>query len=154
MEGVCAGGRREEGRTKGKRNGVRTRKRALRKLKGGTAVLLCLKRQFAGLRYGLYITAQLVRVVGDSSLAIAPLCSAGPRARERGLSVGLTGETTNVVPSDGLNVLSSITSEFDEIVSDLSMLFLEVCFFRSHENYHLHRNNKFVDWHDFSRCKK
>lgn len=42
--------------------------------------------------------------------------------------MGLTGETTNVVPSDGLNVLSSITSEFDEIVSDLSMLFLEVCF--------------------------
>lgn len=70
--------------------------------------------------------------------------------------MGLTGETTNIVPSDGLNVLSSITSEFDEIVSDLSMLFLEVCFFfRFHENYyHLHRNNKFVDWHDFSRCKK
>lgn len=43
--------------------------------------------------------------------------------------MGLTGETTNVVPSDGLNVLSSITLEFDEIVSDLSMLFLEVCIF-------------------------
>lgn len=54
-------------RAEGKRNGARTRKRALRKLKGGTAVLLCLKRQFAGLRYGLYIMAQLVRVVGDSS---------------------------------------------------------------------------------------
>lgn len=39
-----------------------------RKLKGGTAVLLCLKRQFAGLRYGLYITAQLLRMVGDSSV--------------------------------------------------------------------------------------
>lgn len=41
----------------GKRHGPRTRKRDPRKLKGGTAVLLCLKRQFAGLRYGLYITA-------------------------------------------------------------------------------------------------
>lgn len=64
----------EKERTKEKWNGERTRKRALRKLKGGMAVLLCLKRQFAGLRYGLYITAQLVPVVGDSWLAIAPLC--------------------------------------------------------------------------------
>jgi hypothetical protein len=45
----------------GKRHGPRTRKGDPRKLKGGTAVLLCLKRQFADLRYGLYITARLPR---------------------------------------------------------------------------------------------
>jgi len=46
--------------------------------KGGTAVLLCLKRQFAGLRYGLYITVQLLWVVGDSSVdSELPFCTKG-----------------------------------------------------------------------------
>lgn len=69
MTALGAGvGYRGVGGFRGKRHGPRTRKRDPRKLKGGTAVLLCLKRQFAGLRYGLYITAQLLRVVGDSSV--------------------------------------------------------------------------------------
>lgn len=38
-------------------------KRDPRKLKGGTTVLLCLKRQFADLRYGRYITSRLLRLV-------------------------------------------------------------------------------------------
>lgn len=40
--------------------------------------MLCLKRQFAGLRYGLYITVQLLRVVGDSSVdSELPFCAKG-----------------------------------------------------------------------------
>jgi len=49
----------------------RTRKGDPRKLKGGTAVLLCLKRQFAGLRYGLYITARLPRWWWEIARSIA-----------------------------------------------------------------------------------
>lgn len=63
---------------------ARTRKRDPRKLKGGTAVVLCLKRQFAGLRYGLYITAQLLRMVGDSSVdsELLLFCAKGDSPRE------------------------------------------------------------------------
>lgn len=40
--------------------------------------MLCLKRQFTGLRYGLYITVQLLRVVGDSSIdSELPFCAKG-----------------------------------------------------------------------------
>lgn len=40
--------------------------------------MLCLKRQFASLRYGLYITVQLLRVVGDSSVdSELPFCAKG-----------------------------------------------------------------------------
>lgn len=49
--------------------------------------MLCLKRQFAGLRYGLYITVQLQRVVGDSSVdSELPFCAKGTY---RGDPVGL-----------------------------------------------------------------
>lgn len=80
----------------------RTRKGDPRKLKGGTAVLLCLKRQFAGLRYGLYITVRLLRVVGDSSVDSA---SKPPLADLRGPYGGPSGPErapyTPTIPSRG-----------------------------------------------------